>query len=63
MVDWLDGKIDRKQFVEQVMTYGRLIQSRGIAIGNRSQFEKLPVESYIEDRSVRIEPSMVSCVC
>lgn len=52
MVDWLDGKIDRKQFVEQVMTYGRLIQRRGITIGDRSQFEKLPVESYIEDRYV-----------
>lgn len=50
MVDWLDGKIDRKQFVAQVMTYGRLIQSRGISIGDRSQFETLPIDSYIEDR-------------
>jgi 2-polyprenyl-6-methoxyphenol hydroxylase-like FAD-dependent oxidoreductase len=50
LVDWMDGTIDRKQFVSQVMQYGRLIQSRGIQIGDRSQFETLPIEDYIEDR-------------
>lgn len=52
VVDWLDGKIDRAQFVKQVMEYARLIQSRGVYIGNRSQYETLPVEEYIKDRYV-----------
>ncbi|PPJ50817.1 hypothetical protein CBER1_06505 [Cercospora berteroae] len=56
LVEWLDGKIDRKQFVQRVMEYGRLIQSRGIHIGDRSQFETLPVEEYIEDRNMMSTP-------
>lgn len=50
LVDWLDGTIDRDEFVSKVMQYGRFVQSRGIHIGDRSQFEELPVEDYIEDR-------------
>lgn len=50
LVDWLDGKIDRGEFVAKVMQYARLVQSRGIYIGDRSQFEALPVEEYIKDR-------------
>ncbi|KAI5366310.1 Putative FAD-binding domain, FAD/NAD(P)-binding domain superfamily [Septoria linicola] len=56
LVDWLDGKIDRKAFVQQVMQYGRLVQSRGIYIGDRSQFQSLSVEDYIEDRNMMSEP-------
>lgn len=51
MVDWLDGKIDRAQFVKQVMQYAREIQAMGVRIGNRSQFETLDVQEYIEDRN------------
>ncbi|KAF7195251.1 2,6-dihydroxypyridine 3-monooxygenase [Pseudocercospora fuligena] len=56
LVDWLDGKIDRRQIVAQVMQYARLIQSRGVYIGNRSQFESLPVEEYIKDRNMMSKP-------
>jgi 2-polyprenyl-6-methoxyphenol hydroxylase-like FAD-dependent oxidoreductase len=52
LVDMLDGKIDRQQFVKQVMEYGRLIQDRGVKMGNRSQYETLPVEEYIKDRNL-----------
>jgi 2-polyprenyl-6-methoxyphenol hydroxylase-like FAD-dependent oxidoreductase len=52
LVDWLDGNIDRQQYVRQVMEYARLIQSRGVQMGDRSQFETLPVEEYIKDRNV-----------
>lgn len=38
LVDWLDGRIDRNQFVRQTMEYGRLIQDRGVKMGNRSQY-------------------------
>ena len=74
LVDWLDGNISRKQFVEQVMKYSRLyvfvtphqtnalsnasnrIQERGKYIGNRSQFETLDVQDYIEDRNMMSTP-------
>lgn len=55
-VDWLDGKIDRRQYVKQVMAWARLIQARGVRIGNRSQFEALPVEEYIKDRNEASTP-------
>ncbi len=32
------------------------IQSRGIYIGNRGQFESLPIEDYIEDRNMMSIP-------
>ena len=51
LVDWLDGTINRQQFVKQVMQFAREIQAMGVRIGNRSQFESLPVEEYIEDRN------------
>ncbi|KAK5074891.1 hypothetical protein LTR64_001096 [Lithohypha guttulata] len=51
LVDWLDGKIDREQFVKQTMQFAREIQAMGVRIGNRSQFEELPVEEYIADRN------------
>jgi 2-polyprenyl-6-methoxyphenol hydroxylase-like FAD-dependent oxidoreductase len=51
LVDWLDRKIDRKQFIKQMMQFAREIQAMGVRIGNRSQFENLPVEEYIADRN------------
>ena len=33
LAEWLDGTIDRKQYVKQTMQFARLIQSRGIYIG------------------------------
>ncbi|KAK5741306.1 hypothetical protein LTR17_004012 [Elasticomyces elasticus] len=50
-VDWLDGKIDRKEFVKQSMQFARAIQDMGVKIGDRSQFEKLPIDEYIKDRN------------
>lgn len=35
------------------------IQSRGVYIGNRSQFESLPVEDYIDDRNMMSTPRLV----
>lgn len=52
LADWQDGTIDRDQYVKQTMQYGRLIQSRGVYIGKRSQFENLSVKEYIEDRNM-----------
>ncbi|KAJ8607668.1 hypothetical protein MRB53_040131 [Persea americana] len=52
LVDWLDGKVDRQEFVKRCVGYARLIQDRGVYIGNRSQFESLEVEEYIKDRNL-----------
>jgi len=51
LVDWLDGKIGRQEFVRRTMQFARTIQDMGVRIGDRSQFEDLPVEEYIEDRN------------
>jgi len=56
LVDWLDGSISREQYVRQTMQYARLIQERGIYIGNRSQFENLPVTDLIADRDMMSIP-------
>ena len=52
LADWLQGKMDHDEFVRRTMEFARLIQSRGKHIGNRSQFEELPLEDYIEDRNM-----------
>ncbi|KAK5678256.1 hypothetical protein LTS10_009426 [Elasticomyces elasticus] len=51
LVDWLNGKIDRKDFIKQSMQFARAIQDMGVKIGDRSQFEKLPIDEYIRDRN------------
>ena len=56
LVAWLDGDIDRKQFVGDTMQYARDIQAKGVRIGNRSQFESLEVKDYIEDRNMMSLP-------
>ena len=52
LVEWLDGVIERGEFVKRVMQYAREIQSRGVRIGDRSQYESLPVEEYVKDRNM-----------
>ena len=52
LAEWLDGTISRDQYVKQTMQFARLIQSRGVYIGNRSQYETLPIEEYIDDRNM-----------
>ncbi|KAI1613314.1 monooxygenase [Exophiala viscosa] len=40
------------EFVRRTMEYARMMQSRGVYIGNRSQFESLPLKDYIDDRNM-----------
>ncbi|EMD01293.1 hypothetical protein BAUCODRAFT_136005 [Baudoinia panamericana UAMH 10762] len=51
LAEWLDGKVSRTEFVRQTMQFARGIQRMGVEIGNRSQFESLPMEEYIKDRN------------
>ncbi|CAK4031974.1 FAD NAD(P)-binding domain-containing [Lecanosticta acicola] len=56
LVDWLDGTSDRKTFVRQTMEYARDVQAKGVRIGNRSQFEELSLQEYIDDRNMMSIP-------
>ena len=56
LVKYLEGKMHHAEFVRRTMEYAKLIQSRGVFIGNRSQYEKLPLEDYIEDRNMMSTP-------
>ncbi|KAK0335688.1 hypothetical protein LTR02_007115 [Friedmanniomyces endolithicus] len=51
LVDWLDGKVERREFVRRTMQFARAMQEMGVRIGDRSQFEELGVGEYIEDRN------------
>jgi hypothetical protein len=42
--------------VKQVVAWARLIQDRGVQMGNRSQYESLPVKEYIADRNLASTP-------
>ena len=52
LVEYLDGAMDHAEFVRRTMEFARLIQDRGMKMGNRSQFEKLPLQEYIDDRNL-----------
>ncbi|KIW26186.1 uncharacterized protein PV07_09300 [Cladophialophora immunda] len=51
LVEYLETG-DHAEFVRRTMEYARLIQKRGMNIGDRSQFEKLPLREYVEDRNM-----------
>ena len=57
LADYVDGKASFKDFVTETMQFGRLIQKRGVDMGNRSQFGKgVPLEDHIHDRNVASTP-------
>ena len=58
LVSYLDGTISRKEWITETMQFARLIQDRGVKMGNRSQYEELPVEEYVKDRNLASTPRM-----
>lgn len=50
LADWVDGKIGREEWTRETMGYARFMQRRGVEMGERSQFGKLPLEELIKDR-------------
>ncbi|POS68632.1 hypothetical protein DHEL01_v212974 [Diaporthe helianthi] len=52
LADMIEGKIERDEWKKQTLDYARIVQKRGVEMGNRSQFGDLPVEEMIEDRAV-----------
>ncbi|KAK3692991.1 monooxygenase [Podospora appendiculata] len=56
LADYISGKIGREEWKKQTMGYARYIQKRGVDMGNRSQFQQLPLEEYVKDRDVASTP-------
>lgn len=48
--DYVAGKIGREEWRKETMGFARFVQNRGVEMGKRSQFERLPVEDLIKDR-------------
>jgi 2-polyprenyl-6-methoxyphenol hydroxylase-like FAD-dependent oxidoreductase len=56
LADMIEGKIEKDEWKKQTMEYSWVVQKRGVDMGNRSQFEDLPVEEMIKDRNVASQP-------
>lgn len=56
LADMLAGKVSKKEWKKQTMAYARTIQKRGVDMGQRSQFEELPLEEHIRDRNLASKP-------
>lgn len=56
LADYFAGKISRAEWKRQTMGFARYIQKRGVDMGNRSQFQQLPLKEHIHDRNVASTP-------
>lgn len=56
LADYVAGAIPRAEWKRETMGFARYIQRRGVEMGNRSQFEDLPLEAHIHDRNVASTP-------
>ncbi len=48
--DYVAGKVSREEWRRQTMGYARFVQKRGVDMGERSQYQLLPLQEYIRDR-------------
>lgn len=51
LVEWLEGRMDMKEFERRTVEYARKVQNMGEYIGNRSQYEERSLKEYVEDRN------------
>jgi len=51
LVDFLETG-DHAEFVRRTMEFARLVQYKGVQIGDRSQFENLSLQDWIDDRTM-----------
>lgn len=56
LADMVEGKVSRRECKKQSMAYARVIQKRGVDMGNRSQHKDLPLEEHIHDRNLASKP-------
>ena len=53
LADLISGKITHDEFVQRTMQFAKLIQNRGVQMGQRSQFGKsVPLKDHIADRDL-----------
>lgn len=53
LAEYADGKKSHDEFVKETMMFGRLVQKRGVEMGNRSQFGKdVSLVDHVHDRNV-----------
>lgn len=56
LADYFAEKVSHEEWKKQTMGFARYIQKRGVDMGNRSQFQDLPLEEHIHDRNVASTP-------
>ncbi|KAI9715914.1 MAG: hypothetical protein M1828_000541 [Chrysothrix sp. TS-e1954] len=56
LADMVEGKLTRKEFLNETMKFARLVQKRGVDMGNRSQFGQEPLSAHIKDRNIASTP-------
>lgn len=56
LADYVAGKISKDEWKRQTMGFARYIQKRGVDMGQRSQFQELPLQEHIHDRNVASTP-------
>lgn len=56
LAEYFAGGISREEWKRETLGFARFIQRRGVDMGRRSQFEKLPLEEMIRDRNVASTP-------
>lgn len=56
LADMVAGKISRREWEKASMRFARLIQRRGVEMGDRSQFGREPLAKHIEDRNLASKP-------
>lgn len=56
LADMIEGRVSRREWKKQTLGYARIIQKRGVDMGERSQHQDLPLEEHIEDRNLASKP-------
>lgn len=56
LADMIEGKVSRKDWKQETLAYARVIQKRGVDMGERSQHDDLPLKEHIHDRNLASKP-------
>lgn len=56
LADMIEGKVNRKEWKRDTLGYARVLQKRGVDMGERSQHQDLPLEEHIKDRNLASRP-------
>ncbi|KAI4860405.1 FAD/NAD(P)-binding domain-containing protein [Hypoxylon rubiginosum] len=54
--DYIAGKISKEEWKKNTIGFARYIQKRGVDMGERSQYQNLSLQEYVDDRNVASVP-------